>query len=178
MSEVRYGRLTEGSSVEWYTPPELFEAVGINFDLDVCAPTGGLPWIPATWSFCQDDDGLAQPWHGKVWMNPPYGKGIDKWMQKLAEHGDGIAFVHARTGTVWWREAVAAATAVCFVADSVRFVRGSTWTQEPGGSPVPLVLIAYGLECATALMQSGLGPCFIVPPGTKPGKSLAQQARS
>jgi hypothetical protein len=40
---ARYDRLAVGSSVEWYTPPEIFEALGLTFDLDPCAPPGGLP---------------------------------------------------------------------------------------------------------------------------------------
>jgi hypothetical protein len=172
-----YARLAVGSSVEWYTPPELFDALGLSFDLDVCAPPGGLPWIPAKRSLSRADDGLSVQWHGRVWMNPPYGPGIERWMQKLATHGDGLAFVHARTGTAWWREAVSAATAVCFVADSVRFIRGATGNRPAGSSPMALVLLAYGFDCATAVMRSGLGPCLIVPPGTKPGTSLAQHAK-
>jgi hypothetical protein len=160
---ARYDRLAVGSSIEWYTPPELFEALGLRFDLDPCAPPGGLPWIPADRFFSREDDGLAQPWTGRVWMNPPYGRGIEEWMRKLAAHGDGIALVHARTDTAWWREATSAATAVCFLASRVRFVRGATMEQPPGSSPVSSVLIAYGLTCATAVIEARLGPTLIVP---------------
>jgi hypothetical protein len=98
-------------------------------------------------------------------MNPPYGRGIERWMRKLAAHGDGIALVHSRTDTAWWRDAIASATALCFVAGRVRFVRGSTMSQEGPGSPVSSVLIAYGLACGIALAQAGLGPTLIVPRG-------------
>jgi hypothetical protein len=173
----QWDKLAIGSSVEWYTPPEIFEALGLTFDIDVCAPPGGLPWIPAKRSLSRADDGLSVAWEGRVWMNPPYGKGIGRWMRKLGAHGNGIAFVHARTGTEWWRQAMTQATAVCFVAGSVRFIRGATGHRPAGSSPMPLVLLAYGFECATAVMRSHLGVCLIVPPGTKPGVSLAQQAK-
>jgi hypothetical protein len=175
---MRFGRLETGSSVEWYSPPEIFEALGLTFDLDPCAPPGGLPWVPAKRFYSRADDGLAQPWDGRVWLNPPYGKGINFWMRKLAAHGDGIAFVHARTSTVWWREALASATAICFVAGGVRFMTDTRGTRPSGSSPLPLVLLAYGTPCAVALMQSGLGPCLIVPPGTLPGLSLAERRKA
>jgi hypothetical protein len=175
--KVRYGRLDVGSSVEWYTPPELFEAVGLRFDLDPCSPPGGLPWAPIKRWYTRTDDGLARPWRGRVWLNPPYGRGIEHWMKRLTAHGNGIALVHSRTGTVWWREALAGATAVCFVAGRVRFVDGRAGTQPPGASPMPLVLLAYGLECAVAVMRSGLGPTLIVPPGTAPGESIARRLK-
>ncbi|UUY01563.1 phage N-6-adenine-methyltransferase [Svornostia abyssi] len=165
---ARYDKLTVGSSVEWYTPPEIFQALGLRFDLDVCAPPGGLPWIPAERSFSRADDGLTQPWQGLVWMNPPYGRGIDLWMRKLADHGSGIALVHARTDTQWWREATAAATAICFIAGRVRFVRGATMSNAGPGSPTPSVLLAYGQTCALALLQANLGPTLLIPGGLKP----------
>lgn len=36
------------SHVEWYTPGEFFEAMGVEFDLDPCSPGAKkAPWIPA-----------------------------------------------------------------------------------------------------------------------------------
>lgn len=76
--------------MEWYTPQWIFEKLQIEFDLDVCAPKGGVPWIPAKHHFCLDDDGLSQPWIGKVWCNPPF-KDAQKWMTKFHLHGNGVA---------------------------------------------------------------------------------------
>ena len=35
------------TSDDYYTPAWVFERMGIEFDLDVAAPPGGIPWIPA-----------------------------------------------------------------------------------------------------------------------------------
>ena len=61
-------------SDEWYTPRLIFETMGLQFDLDVAAPITGSPWVGASNFYSIEDDGLAQPWSGKVWMNPPYSK--------------------------------------------------------------------------------------------------------
>ena len=160
----RYDRIDPATtSIEWYTPREIFDRLGLSFDLDVCAPPGGLPWIPAKRSLSRDDDGLSQPWRGRVWMNPPYGRGIERWMGKLAEHGDGMALVFCRSDTQWWQEAIRQADAVCFVRGRVRFIRGSDRTQPPGVSPAPSVLLAYGPACTHALLRSGLGPTMLLP---------------
>jgi hypothetical protein len=60
------------TSDDYYTPPWIFERMALEFDIDVCAPPDGIAWIPAARYFTQADDGLVQPWEGRVWMNPPY----------------------------------------------------------------------------------------------------------
>ncbi len=82
------------STDDWYTPPILFEQMRVEFDLDVAAPPGGVPWIPAKRYFTENDDGLAQPWEGFVWCNPPY-SAPTKWLDKIRGHGNGIILVRA-----------------------------------------------------------------------------------
>lgn len=57
-------------SVDWYTPPWIFERMGVEFDLDPCQPIGGIPWIPTRKFYTIEDDGLTSSWLGKVWLNP------------------------------------------------------------------------------------------------------------
>jgi hypothetical protein len=154
----------QGNSTEWYTPPELFEALGIGFDLDPAAPPGGVPWVPARRHFSRSDDGLSQPWQGRVWLNPPYGRDIGRWLERLAEHGDGLALVFARTDTKWFYQAFAAATAVCFIRGRLRFISGDGQTASSAAG-APSLLMAYGLPCAMALAASGLGRTCLVPGG-------------
>jgi hypothetical protein len=130
-------------SVEWYTPPELFEALGLTFDLDAAAPAGGLDWIPAE----------------------PYGRTIGPWIRRLAAHGDGVALVFARTDTVWFHETILSADCLCFVKGRVNFIPPEPRTASNGtatNSGVPSMLLAYGEECALAVAESGLGLTFAV----------------
>jgi hypothetical protein len=49
--------------VDWYTPPEIFTALGLEFDLDPCAPPRpAASWIPANVRYSLPQDGLALPW--------------------------------------------------------------------------------------------------------------------
>lgn len=91
----------------WATPQDFFDELNkiYQFDIDVCAlPTNAKCKV----YFTPEQDGLAQPWVGMCWMNPPYGREIIKWMKKAYESSlEGatvVCLVPARTDTKWWHE--------------------------------------------------------------------------
>lgn len=143
-------------SVEWYTPPEVFEAMGATFDLDPCSPGKGLSHVPAEKHYTVVDDGLAQPWEGFVFMNPPYGRETPIWMRKLAEHGNGIALVFARTDVRWFQESAEKASAITFISGRVRFYKGDKVSR--GGTPgAGSCLMGFGDYAAEVLANADLG---------------------
>ena len=145
-------RPNDGATNEWLTPPEIIRALG-PFDLDPCSTTHP-PWRTARTMYFEA--GLSLPWHGRVWLNPPYGPALGAWLHRLAEHGDGIAIAFARTETHAFFEWVwPKASGLLFVKGRIRFHRldGSLPLWTSGG---PSVLIAYGNENADRL-QSGNG---------------------
>lgn len=154
------GSLLAGGSVEWYTPPHVFEALGLTFDLDPCAPAGGVPWVPAINHYSLPDDGLLLPWAGRVWLNPPYGREARKWVDRLIEHGDGVALVFVRSDPAWGQRALASASAVCFIAGRLRFVAGDDREGPGHNAPVSSMLLAFGEVCADAVLRCGLGVSF------------------
>jgi hypothetical protein len=80
---------TEMTSDDYFTPPEIFERLGVGFDVDVCAPPGGVPWIPAKTYLTQADDGLTTDWVGNVWLNPPFSQ-PKLWVEKWLKHENGV----------------------------------------------------------------------------------------
>lgn len=166
LSGFTHERPLDRSTDDWYTPPELFTPLAIEFDLDAAAPPDGVPWIPAARHFSKADDGLTQRWTGRVWLNPPYGRATGQWLARLAERGDGLALVFARTDTRWFHEHVPRSTAVCYLAGRLRFVRPDG--SRGDGAGAPSMLIAYGLPCAIAVAEAGLGQTFLVPHRERP----------
>ncbi len=147
----------QGKSNEWYTPPAVFEALGLRFDLDPCAPPfPAANWIPADGRFTQDDDGLSLPWEGRVWLNPPYGREAAAWMRRMRDHGNGVALVFSRTDVKWWHDVAPSASAVCFIRGRLTFIAGAG-QSAPGNSGGPSALLAWGESCADAVARSGLG---------------------
>lgn len=150
----------EGLTNEWYTPPRLFEALGLRFDLDPASPLEGpVPWVPADRFINPVENGLLSIWEGRVWLNPPYGRDVGRWVGKLAEHGDGIALVFARTETPWFQQFAARASALLFIRGRLSFV-DRQGRRGKGNAGAPSVLMGWGDVCRDALESSGLGWCL------------------
>lgn len=85
-------------SDDWYTPAWIFDGLGLTFDLDVAAPDGGPPNVPAQAFYTVADDGLLSPWFGTVWCNPPY-SAPTQWCRKWATHEAGCILIRADLST-------------------------------------------------------------------------------
>ena len=139
-------------SVDWYTPKWVFDALGLQFDLDPCSPKGGIPWIPAKHHYSLQDDGLKSPWFGLVWMNPPYGKYTGEWLKKMDTYRNGVALVFARTDCRWFHDYVVKADSILFLKGRIKFVDGLQKTGG-GGCGCGSMLISWGKEATDALRQ-------------------------
>lgn len=140
---------------EWLTPPEIIKALG-EFDLDPCSPDPAVrPWPTAKNHFCKKDDGLKQPWHGRVWCNPPYGRETWTWLSRLAQHGSGIALVFARTETIGFHAQVwDKAHSIFFFKGRLKFYHVSG--KQGGTANAPSCLVSYSKEDTEAIAKCGL----------------------
>ena len=152
-------RAHRGATDDWITPPHIVEALG-RFDLDPCACIP-QPWPCADTSYNVHDDGLARPWCGRLWLNPPYGRRAEPFLTRLAEHGDGVALLFARTETAMFHRYVwGKADGLLFLKGRLHFHRPDG-TRASGNAGGPSVLIAYGAENVSSLKHSGLDGAFV-----------------
>lgn len=142
-----------GATVEWYTPPDLFDILDLRFDLDPASPPGGVPWVPADRFLSPDDNGLWHEWTGRVWLNPPYDR-AEPWVDRMIAHGNGLLLIYARTEAKYWQNAAMSASAVTLLRERLWFVRSDGYV---GRAPYASTLFAFGPECAERLVQVGLG---------------------
>ena len=149
---LKAGDVANQSSDDYYTPRFIFDALDIEFDLDVSAPPGGIPWIPAKRHFSIIDDGLAQEWHGTVWMNPPFSD-VTPWAHKFIKHGKGIALVQISKAR-WFNDLWEDADAILVLRSDLKFV---TAAGEGKGIFMPCVLVAMGDDPVDKLQNSQLG---------------------
>ena len=147
-------------TVVWLTPPDIIKALG-PFDLDPCSPVD-RPWDMAKSHYTELDNGLLLPWHGRVWLNPPYGtKETPPWLNKLCLHGNGIALIFGRTETdMFFRYVWSEADAILFIKGRLHFYN-EQGERAKSNSGAPSVLIAYGENNVHSLKESGIKGKFI-----------------
>ena len=141
---------TTRTSDDYWTPKWIFDALNITFDIDVACPPEGPAHTPCKQFYTQADDGLAQPWHGTVFMNPPYSKPAP-WVTKFISHGNGIALLPSSNGH-WMNQLWNAADAWCIGRPKMDFEGG-----KGNGISVRVFLISIGEIATQALHNANIG---------------------
>lgn len=109
---------------EWETPQRLFEQLDrtYSFTLDACATAENAKCAKY---YTPEEDGLAQPWEGRVWCNPPYGREIGKWVKKAWESARSgatvVMLLPARTDTKWFHRYLYGKAELRFLEGRIKF---------------------------------------------------------
>lgn len=157
--DTRFQGRSEIGKNEWLTPPEILSKLG-KFDLDPCAPVN-RPWPTAVKHYTEADDGLRQPWVGRVYCNPPYDvKLIGRFIRRCVEHGNCIALTFARTDTKLFQDLVFPnAYGLLFIRGRLAFFHSTG--QPAGNAGAPSVLIAFDKANADILRTSGIAGTYL-----------------
>lgn len=119
--------LFTSASQHWATPADVYRALDqeFQFTLDPCPLRGA-------------GDGLALSWKGKrVYCNPPYGRGVDRWLAKAPEAWLAVFLLPARTDTRWWHDHAMRAA-------EIRFLRGRLkFGGSKNSAPFPSVVLVF-----------------------------------
>ena len=127
----------------WNTPKVVLDFVSMlgPIGLDPCSNADSI--VRAGAAFI--GGGLTTPWHvepgdGLIYVNPPYGRGIGKWIDLCDQYGDAyeiIALLPARTDAKWFIK-VWSADDLCFWRGRLRFL------GAPSSAPFPSVVAYWG----------------------------------
>jgi len=142
INQVNSG-LFSSATDDWGTPQALFDDINaeFGFTLDACASAHNFK---VDNYFTKEDNALVQDWPGIVWMNPPYGRTIGKWMEKAYKESQSgsivVCLVPARTDTAWWHDYA--------VKGEIRFLRGRLKFEQPGfvknnSAPFPSAIVIF-----------------------------------
>ncbi len=130
--------LLSSKSVEWYTPPQYVEAarrVMGGIDLDPASSAAANQTVQATRFYSEVDNGLDQPWTGRVFINPPGGKIKNKSYQGFFAHKllaefntgnvvEGIVLLNLYTGYEWFKPL--RTLPMCFLDHRIGFINSLT----------------------------------------------------
>ena len=126
----------------WETPQDFFDKLNeeFKFNIDVCAL---MENTKCPRFFTPQADGLKQEWKGVCWMNPPYGRGIEKWVKKAWESSRTgatvVCLLPARTDTAWWHDYV--------MKGEIRFIRGRLkFSKSKINAPFPNAVVIFRPE--------------------------------
>ena len=162
MAKLLHQYKQDAEKQEWGTPDPLFKQYWIrhHFTLDAAASHENTKLHPCVCDraiqegycincgfigryFTQEDDALSKSWaNERVWLNPPYGRGVGKWVKKCYEESlEGtlvVALLPSSTGTSWFQDYILGKADIEFLRGRIRFV------GAPNVAPFDSMVVTYG----------------------------------
>jgi phage N-6-adenine-methyltransferase len=132
---------------EWYTPKKVFDPLNeeFSFTLDPCCTKESAKCDKF---YTQEDDGLSKDWSKDVvFVNPPYGRQIKRWVKKAYDESKMgatvVMLIPARTDTSYWHDYIFGK------ATDIRFMRGRVKFEGQDGeigdsAPFPTAIVVFG----------------------------------
>lgn len=134
-------RVDTNGNDEWYTPDEYIERArrvmgGIDLDPASCELAQRI--VRADKFYTMEDDGLSYPWKGRVWLNPPYSRGmVDRFVEKLCDEyecgnvTEAVLLTNNFTDTQWFHMAYRRCDIMCFTSGRIRFYNENGVSTSP-----------------------------------------------
>ena len=123
-------------------PPDFFKELDeeFNFDLDPCSDDENHK---CDLYYTKADDGLSKSWQGhRVFVNPPYGREISKWVEKsfYEGHKDNtivVMLIPARTDTKYFHDFILHRAEIRFIKGRLKFGDGMD------NAPFPSMVVIF-----------------------------------
>jgi len=118
---------------EWDTDQTVVDdlATVFKWNLDICA---SRPNVCETY-FSQEQDAFNYDWaeYALRFINPPYGRGMDKWVKevyRIRHSGATVCLLPARTDTAMWQKYIPDASLVIFIKGRLKFGSDESWVNR------------------------------------------------
>jgi len=131
-------------SNEWETPDDLYRSLNerFKFTLDPCCTHENAKCEK---HYTMAENGLVQDWSTDiVFLNPPYGREISKWIKKAyleSEKGATVVcLIPARTDTSYWHDYIFGKAKIEFLRGRIKFVNGR---HQQNSAPFPSAIVIF-----------------------------------
>lgn len=131
----------------WETPQDFFDELNkeFAFTLDPCATK---ETAKCTKYYTKEDDGLSKDWGGnQVFVNPPYGRDIGKWVKKSYEESirtdmltQVVMLIPSRTDTKYFHDYIYGKSRIRFIKGRLKFKMGGVQAQS---APFPSMIVIF-----------------------------------
>jgi len=129
-----YEHQSQDTDDGYATKPELWRPLADAVDgFDVDPSSGAESKQIAETVYTKKDDGLAQSWHGSVWLNPPFSENME-WFRKAVNESNNpevdciVALAPVDTSTKWFQRWFSQAEFICWL-------NGRSWYVDEGSPP-------------------------------------------
>jgi len=137
---------------EWYTPGYIIEAARNtmgSIDLDPASSAIANQTVGAKNYYTKEDNGLIQPWHGNIWLNPPYSRSLisrfsSAVIDKRKEYEQAIVLVNNATDTLWYHNLGQNCNAACILCQRIKFI--DVTGKAIGSSMQGQIILYFGLN--------------------------------
>lgn len=135
--------MMSSQSDEWETPQDFFNELNneFHFTLDPCATKENAKCKKF---YSKEDNGLLKDWTGEiVFVNPPYGRKIGKWVKKCHEEKALIVLlIPARTDTQYFHEYIykKPSREIRFLKGRIKFIGNN---KKNGSAPFPSMIVVF-----------------------------------
>lgn len=135
---------------EWGTPSNYIESarkVMGSIDVDPASNDTAQEVVCAQYYYTKQNSGLDVYWGGRVWLNPPYGRGeaepfvlklVSQYRQRITTQA--IILTNNVSDTIWWSSTIGkVCTAICQLDHRIAFINPQTGKPERGNDRNQLI---------------------------------------
>ena len=138
--------LLSSKNLDWCTPQPFYDKLDAEFHF-VLDPASTEATAKCNKYYTPENDGLTSTWDvgGAVFVNPPYGREIGKWVRKAYQESfSGITIVMllpARTDTSYFHQYIYHKAEIRFLRGRIKFI--DQFGRETGPAPFPSMVVIY-----------------------------------
>ncbi|MCP4988535.1 MAG: phage N-6-adenine-methyltransferase [Colwellia sp.] len=132
---------------KWQTPQSLFDKLNeeFNFTLDPCCQHDSAKCEKY---YTPVEDGLSQSWESEtVFVNPPYGRELRKWVEKCYNEGQQentkvVMLIPSRTDTTYFHDFIYHKSEIRFIRGRIKFINPTT-KLEGNSAPFGSMVVVF-----------------------------------